>query len=155
MDPASTAHQPDVAAGPFVVDARILADSSAIGELPLCHVRLMDDARFPWLLLLPRRLGLVEWTDLSGDDLARLSAEISQASAALKAVLPFEKLNVGALGNIVSQLHIHVIGRRAGDAAWPGPVWGQGVREPRAQSDMAARVQQLQRALAMQESHDD
>ncbi len=149
MDEASTVTWTDAATGLFVVDPRILADSSAVGELALCHVRLMDDGRFPWLLLLPRQAGLVEWTDLSASDLARLSGEISQAAAALKQVLPFEKLNVGALGNIVSQLHIHVIGRRTGDPAWPGPVWGQGVRVPRAAADTAALLDQLKRALAL------
>ncbi len=133
----------------FTVDPRIKGDSMAVGDLPLCHVRLMDEARYPWLLLLPRRLGLSEWTELEAPDLARVSAEIKQASDALRLVMPFQKLNVGALGNIVSQLHIHLIGRHAGDPAWPGPVWGHSARLARGAEATAALIAQLQRALGV------
>ena len=136
-----------VAAGAFAVDPRILVDSTAVCDLALCHVRLLDDARFPWLLLLPRRAGLTEWTDLRGSDASLLQSEILLAADALRLAMPFEKLNIGALGNIVSQLHIHVIGRHQGDAAWPGPVWGQGARVPRPPEETAEHVAQLQRAL--------
>ncbi len=133
----------------FTVDPRIAGDSTAVGDLPLCHVRLMDEARYPWLLLLPRRPGLTEWTELDGADLALVSAEIKQAAEALQRVMPFGKLNVGALGNIVSQLHIHLIGRDPGDPAWPGPVWGHSPRVARTAGETAALVSQLQRALAV------
>lgn len=114
----------------FAVAERIEADSFAVADLKLCHIRLMDDARYPWLLLLPRRPGLEEWTALGPDDLARLALEIALAGQALGEVATFDKLNVGALGNIVRQMHVHVVGRRIGDPAWPGPVWGQGIRQP-------------------------
>jgi diadenosine tetraphosphate (Ap4A) HIT family hydrolase len=114
----------------FAVNERIVADSVLVAEWPLCQLRLMDDRRYPWLLLLPRKPGLEEWTELSDDDLAVLAVEIKRASVALGAVATFDKLNVGALGNIVRQMHVHIIGRSVGDAAWPGPVWGQGTREP-------------------------
>jgi diadenosine tetraphosphate (Ap4A) HIT family hydrolase len=114
----------------FAVNERIAADSVLVAEWPLCQLRLMDDRRYPWLLLLPRKPGLEEWTELSDDDLAVLAVEIKRASVALGAVATFDKLNVGALGNIVRQMHVHIIGRSVGDAAWPGPVWGQGTREP-------------------------
>jgi diadenosine tetraphosphate (Ap4A) HIT family hydrolase len=130
----------------FEVAERIAADSVLIAEWPLCQLRLMDDSRFPWLLLLPRKPGLEEWTELSDDDLAMLSVEIKRAGVALGAVAKFDKLNVGALGNIVRQMHIHVIGRSVGDAAWPGPVWGQGERVPYSEPARAALVARL-RAL--------
>lgn len=114
----------------FEVASQIAADSVLVAEWPLCQVRLMDDRRYPWLLLLPRKPGLEEWTKLSDEDLAVLAVEIKRASVALGAVAAFDKLNVGALGNIVRQMHVHIIGRSVGDAAWPGPVWGQGTREP-------------------------
>lgn len=114
----------------FTVDGPIAADSMFLADWSLCHVRLMDDRRYPWLLLLPRRPGLVEWTELDADALALLAVEIKRAAEALRHVMPFDKLNVGALGNIVRQMHVHVIGRRIGDPAWPGAVWGQGQREP-------------------------
>lgn len=114
----------------FVLAERIAAESVALADLPLCHVRLMDDSRYPWLLLLPRRPGLVEWTELAPDDLATLALEIADACNALRAVASFEKLNIGALGNIVRQMHVHIVGRSVGDAAWPNPVWGRGQRQP-------------------------
>jgi diadenosine tetraphosphate (Ap4A) HIT family hydrolase len=91
----------------------------------------MDDARFPWLLLVPRVPGASEWVDLEGGAQRLLLAEINQASALLRRQFaPIDKLNIGALGNLVRQLHVHVVGRREGDAAWPGPVWGAGLRRP-------------------------
>ncbi len=113
----------------------ILASSHALGEWPLCHVRLQDDARFPWLVLVPRWPDARELEDLPEAERARLVSEIVQAGAIVRAIgvalrRPAEKLNVGALGNITPQLHVHVIGRRTDDAAWPGPVWGVGTPEP-------------------------
>ena len=119
----------------FELAERIAAESVALVDLPLCHVRLMDDSRYPWLLLLPRRPGLVEWTELAPEDLATLSLEIAEACNALSAVASFEKLNIGALGNIVRQMHVHIIGRSVGDAAWPDPVWGRGQRQPYAPAE--------------------
>lgn len=132
----------------FEVAERIEADSVWIAELALCQVRLMDDRRFPWLLLLPRKPGLEEWTELDDADLATLSVEIKQAGAAVGAVSTFDKLNVGALGNIVRQMHVHVIGRSVGDAAWPGPVWGQGTREPYGAAERDALALRLQARFA-------
>jgi diadenosine tetraphosphate (Ap4A) HIT family hydrolase len=132
----------------FEVAERIEADSVWIVELALCQVRLMDDRRFPWLLLLPRKPGLEEWTELDDAELAKLSVEIKHAGAALGAVSAFDKLNVGALGNIVRQMHVHVIGRSVGDAAWPGPVWGQGTREPYSAAERDALASRLQAQFA-------
>lgn len=118
----------------FQVDPAFEAGSIAVGDLPLCHVRLQADARWPWLILIPRLPGLREVEDLSPADRARLIEETVLAGQAVRALgaatgFPVEKLNIGALGNLTPQLHVHLVGRRAGDAAWPGPVWGVGVAE--------------------------
>ena len=110
----------------FVLDPRLAADTAFIADGPLSQVRLMDDARFPWLLLVPRVAGASEWIDLDGGQQRLLLAEINQVSQQLRAEPGVDKLNIGALGNIVRQLHVHLVGRHAGDAAWPGPVWGSG-----------------------------
>lgn len=113
----------------FQLDPAFVATSHAVIDLPLCAVRLQDDARYPWLVLIPRRPGLRELEDLSPTDRALLLEETIRAGAAVRAVgaalgLSVEKLNVGALGNVTAQLHVHVVGRRSDDPAWPGPVWG-------------------------------
>jgi diadenosine tetraphosphate (Ap4A) HIT family hydrolase len=110
----------------FALDPRLAADTRPVASLPLCDVLLMNDARYPWLILVPRRAGLVEIADLHDDEQAVLWQEVDRAAAALRAVAPCDKLNLGALGNIVRQLHVHVVARVEGDAAWPGPVWGHG-----------------------------
>lgn len=114
----------------FALDPRLAGDSVPVIELPLCSVRLMNDARFAWLLLVPRRAATSEIHELDGIEQERLWREIRLASDALRAVAPCDKLNLGALGNSVRQLHVHVVARREGDAAWPGPVWGSGAAEP-------------------------
>jgi diadenosine tetraphosphate (Ap4A) HIT family hydrolase len=112
----------------FSLAPRLSADSAFLLDWPLCQVRLMDDARFPWLILVPRRPGLEEWTQLGAEDLTLLACEIAKAGTALNQMFRPTKLNVGALGNIVRQMHVHVVARFADDAAWPGPVWGYGER---------------------------
>ena len=134
----------------FALDPRLVADTLPAGHLPLCEVRLMNDARFPWLILVPRRAGLREIHDLSPADRALLMEEATAASAVLAAHGAF-KVNVGALGNIVAQLHVHVVGRQNGDAAWPGPVWGSGTRQPYADHAGRHLADTLSRALGTQE----
>jgi diadenosine tetraphosphate (Ap4A) HIT family hydrolase len=119
-----------VTAQKFVLDPRLEADTSELGELDLCKVLLMDDARFPWVVLVPKRADLVEIIDLGSSDLVRLIEEIATASGVLEAATSPNKLNVAALGNVVRQLHVHIIARFENDAAWPNPVWGKGEREP-------------------------
>lgn len=119
----------------FALDPAFVATSVDLGELPLCHVRLQADARYAWIVLIPRRPGLREVEDLPAADRARLIEESVLAGAAVRAVgealgRPVEKLNLGALGNVTAQLHVHLVGRRSDDAAWPGPVWGVGASEP-------------------------
>lgn len=99
-------------------------DTIDIGDLPLSRVLVIKDANYPWLLLVPRREGAVEIIDLDEVAQAQLMTEISRVSRALKEITRCDKLNVAALGNMVPQLHVHIIARRASDAAWPRPVWG-------------------------------
>ena len=99
-------------------------DTIDIGDLPLSRVLVIRDANYPWLLLVPRRENAVEIIDLDEVAQAQLMTEIARVSRALKEITKCDKLNVAALGNMVPQLHVHVIARRTGDAAWPRPVWG-------------------------------
>jgi diadenosine tetraphosphate (Ap4A) HIT family hydrolase len=133
----------------IALDPRLASDSVAIGMLALCEVRLQDDARFPWLVLVPQREGLAELFELSTTERSIAMEEISQCAAALRAVTQCFKINVGALGNIVRQLHIHIVARNEGDAAWPGPVWGQGARVPYGETERSELVARLRSALAM------
>ena len=116
----------------FLLDRAFESGSAALVSLSLCEVRLQLDARFPWLILIPRVAGAREIEDLAASDRARLMDEIVHAGQAVRAMgeamgAPVAKLNVGALGNVTPQLHVHVVGRRTDDVAWPGPVWGAGV----------------------------
>lgn len=134
---------------PFLnLDPRLAADSVAVADLALCHIRLMNDTTYPWLLLIPRREGAVEIADLSREDRMQLMDEIALASSALRAQTGCDKLNVAALGNMVPQLHVHVIARFQGDAAWPGPVWGRAPAEPYADEPRAALVAALAARLS-------
>ena len=99
-------------------------DTASIGDLPLSRVYIINDANYPWLLLVPRREGAVEIIDLDEVEQAQLMTETSRVARALKEITKCDKLNIAALGNVVPQLHVHVIARRTSDAAWPRPVWG-------------------------------
>jgi diadenosine tetraphosphate (Ap4A) HIT family hydrolase len=114
----------------FQLDPRLEADTIPLGRLALSRVLLMNDARYPWLILVPELPDLAEIIDLSEDSRITLMGEISAVSGALKALYAPDKLNVGALGNRVRQLHVHVLARFTSDAAWPGPVWGVGDAAP-------------------------
>ncbi|HEX4768570.1 MAG TPA: HIT domain-containing protein [Lichenihabitans sp.] len=144
----------------FTLDPHLAADTLPVGDLDLCRVLLMNDARFPWLILVPRRERLVEIVDLPPSERAMLMDEIARCSQALRDVSRPEKLNVGALGNRVAQLHVHVIGRFRDDAAWPDPVWGRGAPqryEDAAGPRLAASVRvalRLDRDRRPREPHD-
>jgi diadenosine tetraphosphate (Ap4A) HIT family hydrolase len=131
----------------FALHERLSADTIALGDLHLCRVLLMNDARFPWLILVPRRKDLVEILDLAPDERTLLMTEISAVSAALKEVTSAHKLNVAALGNMVAQLHIHIIARFTDDTAWPAPVWGSGNTKPYDRDDAQAFIADISRRL--------
>ena len=131
----------------FELDPRLAADSHWLADGPLSQLRLMDDQRFPWLVLVPRVAAAVEWVDLQPAPQAQLLQEINIAVSLLRADGPCDKINIGALGNIVRQLHVHVVARREGDAAWPGPVWGAGAALRHTPAELAARLQSLRARL--------
>lgn len=119
----------------FKTDPAFDAGSVVVCDWPLCEVRLQDDARFPWLILIPRRAGLHELEDLTAAERATLMEEVVRAGDLVRmlgeaAGQPVQKLNVGALGNVTAQLHVHVIGRRHDDGLWPDAVWGRGAALP-------------------------
>jgi len=114
----------------FALHPQLAADTIPVGDLALSSVLLMDDARFPWFIVVPRRAGASEITDLAEEDAAVLMQELRIATRVMLALARPDKVNVGALGNVVPQLHVHVVGRFRSDPAWPGPVWGHGSRAP-------------------------
>ncbi|ANK83789.1 MULTISPECIES: HIT domain-containing protein [Rhizobium] len=114
----------------FALDPRLENDSTSIMITGLCDLRLSRDARWPWLILVPRRADITEIFELTPLDQVLLAFETELVAKALKNITGATKINIGALGNIVRQLHVHVIARFEGDANWPGPVWGFGRAEP-------------------------
>ena len=106
------------------LDPQLARDTVPVGDLPLARVLLANDANFPWLILVPRQPGLSELIDLEENAQVQLLGEVADAARVLKSITACDKLNIAALGNQVPQLHVHVIARRHGDAAWPKPVWG-------------------------------
>jgi len=114
----------------FDLDPRLKRETFAVADIGLTRVRLMDDRRFPWLVLVPKRPGAVEVHDLSPLDQTMLTFETGQIASTLQSMTGADKINVAALGNQVRQLHVHVIARFETDAAWPGPVWCTGSAEP-------------------------
>lgn len=130
------------------LDPRLADDTTPVTDLPLCEVRLMDDANHPWLVLVPKVVDAVELIDLTPAQRTLLNAEIAIASRALKALFKPDKLNVAALGNLVPQLHVHVIARFHDDIAWPRPVWGAADARPYEPEELIERVTALQSVLA-------
>lgn len=124
----------------FSLDPRLESTSFPVADWPLCHVRLCDDARWPWLLLIPRREGVVELFDLTAEDRAVLIEEATLAATVVRDLIGADKTNVATLGNQVPQLHVHAIGRLKTDPAWPGPVWGVGQAVPYDATDRAALI---------------
>jgi diadenosine tetraphosphate (Ap4A) HIT family hydrolase len=131
----------------FTLDPRLQADTVPLASLDMCNVLLMNDARFPWLIVVPREAGLVEISDLGDQAQQRLWREVNRAALVLRDVAPCDKLNIGALGNMVRQLHIHVVARRHDDAAWPGPVWGHGRAEAYTEVELQSRIALLRHRL--------
>lgn len=131
----------------FQLHERLAADTAEVCTLSLSRVLLMRDCRYPWLILVPERADVTEIHHLAPGDRLNLMAEIVEASQALERLFTPDKINVGALGNLVPQLHVHVIGRRRDDPAWPGPVWGHGAAVAYESAVLEDRLQDLRAAL--------
>ena len=124
----------------FELHPRLAADCHIVGDLPLSRLLLSNDRRWPWLILVPRRADIRDLDELTSEDRGRLMNEAMAATAAIRALHDPHKMNVAALGNMVPQLHLHVIGRFREDPAWPGPVWGVGTAEPYPPAEAEAAV---------------
>jgi diadenosine tetraphosphate (Ap4A) HIT family hydrolase len=131
----------------FSLHPQLAKDTIALGDLALSRVLLIDDSTYPWLLLVPRRREVSEITDLSDIERAHLMTEITQVADALKEETNCDKLNIAALGNVVPQLHIHIIARFRSDTAWPRPVWGQSPARPYAEAERADVVARMRRRI--------
>jgi len=131
----------------FELDGRLSRDSDLVTTLGLCEVRISGDGRWPWLILVPRRIGLEELFDLTPLDQSVITFEINAVAEALKKATGATKINVGALGNIVRQLHVHVIARFEGDANWPNPVWGFGEAKPWEETEKRQLIAKVLEAL--------
>jgi diadenosine tetraphosphate (Ap4A) HIT family hydrolase len=131
----------------FTLDPRIAADTTVVGDLSLSRLFLMKDGNYPWLLLVPRRDGLSELIDLDAPERGQLMEEVALASETLRRITGCDKLNVAALGNRVTQLHVHVIARFASDVGWPDPVWGAHPALERDAETTAALVASLRRGF--------
>lgn len=127
----------------FVLHPRLTADTTPVTDWALSRILLMNDARYAWLILVPRRQDAVELFDLSEPDRRVLIEEVARAGRVLKAVSGATKINVGALGNLVPQLHVHVVARQSGDPSWPGPVWGHSAAVPYALSARDALIAKI------------
>ncbi len=132
----------------FALHERLAADTIKVASLELCELRLMNDARFVWALLIPQRDNLRESFELPEHERARLWQEVDQLGDFLQHETDADKINIGALGNMVPQLHVHVIARHRNDEAWPGPVWGVGQAKPLDDHERQTRLMMLQRFVA-------
>ena|SRR5438067_651447 len=128
---------------------QLARDTAPVGDLALTRVLAMNDANYPWVILVPRRADVVEIIDLDAAERGQLMAEIAQVSAALKALTGCDKLNVAVIGNVVPQLHVHVVARRTSDAAWPKPVWGAAPAKSYSGGELDSFIAALRRALAI------
>jgi diadenosine tetraphosphate (Ap4A) HIT family hydrolase len=132
----------------FALHERLAADTIMLADWPLCRVLLMNDQSYPWIILVPRRAGLTEIHEVAAGDKLPLLEEIDRASRALVSGFNPDKINVGALGNMVAQLHVHIIARSTDDPAWPGPVWGARPAVPYAPEALRERIERVTAAFA-------
>jgi len=132
----------------FSLDPTLAADTHILGRLPLSLLLLMDDATYPWVILVPERSGVRELYELAAADRAALMEEVAAVSRAMAGVFAPDKLNVAALGNVVAQLHVHVVARFRGDLAWPAPIWGRAAPVRYPVGDVAEIARRLHAALA-------
>jgi diadenosine tetraphosphate (Ap4A) HIT family hydrolase len=133
----------------FTLHPQLAADGHLVGDLPLSRLLLMDDASYPWCILVPRRPGARELHDLSTEDGVQVWAEAMRLSRLMRELFAADKMNVAALGNVVPQLHVHVIARRVGDPAWPRPVWGALPRVPYAADTVEGILRRLRAGLEL------
>jgi len=133
---------------PYALHPQLADDTHPLTTLSLCELRLMDDANYPWLILVPRVADAREMIDLDAAQRRQLTDEIDFAARLLRSAFRPYKLNIAALGNMVEQLHVHVIGREQDDPAWPAPVWGRVAARPYSPEQLVARIAQLQAALS-------
>src|SRR5690606_8550115 len=133
----------------FVLDSRLQADTVPIGDFSLCRLLLSNDSNYPWFVLVPKRPDISEIFELALEDQLQLWQETTALSVILNKIFAADKINVAALGNVVSQLHMHVIARRHGDPAWPAPVWGKHPAQPYTAQQVSAIVQQLRSELTI------
>lgn len=131
----------------FVLDARLQQDTLPIGDFPLCRLLLSNDANYPWFILVPRRADISEVFELDRRDQEQLWRETSSLAQLLKPIFTADKMNIATLGNVVSQLHMHVIVRQVDDVAWPGPVWGRHPAQPYTAVQVAALIERLRGRL--------
>lgn len=131
----------------FELDARLQADTLLVGDFKLCRLLLMNDNHYPWFILVPKRRNLTEVFQLKTEDQEQMWREVSAFAETLKDTFNVEKINIASLGNVVSQLHIHVIGRKTTDAAWPGPVWGKVEAQAYSAEQMKVVCEKLRMAL--------
>jgi diadenosine tetraphosphate (Ap4A) HIT family hydrolase len=122
---------------------RLAADTGALGETDLCWLRWMNDQRFAWIIVVPKRDGLREWHHLPMDEQQALLAQVNDLAGQLERITDADKINIGALGNMVPQLHINIIARYVDDPCWPGPVWGQGTPQPWADGQVPGWIAEL------------
>jgi len=132
----------------FELHSQLAADTRHVTSLALCEVLLMNDARFPWCILVPRLEGLRDFDEVPEPRKAEFVSEVDRVSAALRSLTGAYKMNVAALGNMVEQLHVHVIARQRDDDAWPGPVWGVGKAQPYEDPEADALIDGLRLALS-------
>jgi diadenosine tetraphosphate (Ap4A) HIT family hydrolase len=133
---------------PFELHPRLAQDSVAVGAGPLSRIRLIRDARYPWVVLIPNRASIREIHALDPTDQQTLMGEISRVGACMEVLFEADKVNVAALGNLVPQLHVHVVARTTTDDAWPGAIWGAHPPRPYGSDALKQRVRALQTALA-------
>ncbi|MET0047106.1 MAG: HIT family protein [Sedimenticola sp.] len=131
----------------FELHPRLAADTFMVRELALCQLRLMNDSRFTWMILVPRRQGVTEVHQLETADQQQLMTESSLVAGVLMAISGAEKINIGALGNLVPQLHWHVVARHSSDPCWPGPVWGCGSVTPYREEELETLLERLEEHL--------
>ena len=133
----------------FALDPQLERDTAMVGDLPLSRVLLMNDAGFPWLIAVPRHAGAVEIFDLGTAERAQLMGEVALLAQLLKDLTGCDKINIAAIGNVVSQLHVHIVARRRDDPLWPRPVWGAQPPRPYEAAERDRLIEAVRRKIGL------